>query len=118
MAIDPVALVRRYHDALNRFDAGVVSPMFAAGAEYHSPSVGVIRGRDAIIAAMQGYFAEYPDQVAEDDTVEAIAADKVRCEWHLRATSRSTGEPYVRRGAEVVTFDADGLITRVEVEDR
>ena len=118
MAIDPVALVRRYHDALNRFDAAVVAPMFAAEAEYHSPSVGVIRGREAIIEAMRGYFAEYPDQVAEDDTVEAIAGDRVRCEWRLRATSRSTGEPYVRRGAEVVTFDSAGRITRVAVEDR
>ena len=118
MAIDPVALVKRYHDALNRFDAGVVGPMLAAGAEYHSPSVGAIIGRDAIIAAMRGYFTEYPDQVATDTLVELIAPDKVRCEWQLKATAKSDGKPYVRQGVEVVTFDTNGLVLRVDVEDQ
>jgi hypothetical protein len=118
MAIDPVALVKRYHDALNSFDAGVVGPMLALGAEYRSPSVGVIAGRDAIIAAMRGYFAEYPDQVAIDTRVDLIAPDRVRCEWHLKATAKSDGKPYERQGVEVVTFDGNSLVLRVDVEDR
>lgn len=37
MSIDAVALVRRYHEALNRYDPAVVKPMFAADAVYVSP---------------------------------------------------------------------------------
>ena len=118
MAIDPIALVKRYHDALNRFNADVVSPMLAPEAEYRSPSVGLIAGRDAIINAMRGYFAEYPDQIATDTRVELIAPDKVRCDWQLKATAKSDGKPYERHGVEVVTFDGGGLVLRVDVEDR
>jgi ketosteroid isomerase-like protein len=118
MAIDPIALVKRYHDALNQFDATVVEPMLSPDASYHSPSVGVIPGRDAIIAAMTGYFAEYPDQIANDEKVELAGPNKVRCEWQLRATAKSTGEPYERQGIEFVTFDDEGRVLRVEVEDK
>ncbi len=91
--------------------------MFAETAEYHSPSVGAIVGKSAIVAAMKGYFEEYPDQHAIDDVVEAIAPGKVRSRWRLKATAKSTGQPYERSGGEVITFGPDGLILRVDVED-
>ena len=53
MANDPVSVVERYHAALNAFDPAVIAPLMAPEAEYHSPSVGVIAGRDQIIAAMR-----------------------------------------------------------------
>jgi hypothetical protein len=117
MVRDPVSVVRHYHDVLNAYAAEAVAPLLAATAEYHSPSVGVIAGRDAILAAMTGYFTEYPDQVAVDDSIELVRPGVVRCVWRLKATSRSTGKPYVRKGIEHVTVGADGLIQRVEVSD-
>lgn len=117
MPKDPVSIVERYHAALNAFDPAVIAPLMAPEAEYHSPSVGVIAGRDQIIAAMRGYFAEYGDQVATDDKVERVKPDVVRCVWHLKATAKSTGEPYERRGIEHITLTPDGLILRVEVQD-
>ncbi|MCB1378527.1 MAG: nuclear transport factor 2 family protein [Alphaproteobacteria bacterium] len=117
MAVDPVAIVIRYHAALNAFDPGEIETMLSPEAEYHSPSVGVLRGRASIINAMSGYFAEYPDQVAQDDVVELVAPDAVRCVWHLQATAKSTGQSYVRRGTEKITLDDAGRILRVEVSD-
>lgn len=115
--MDIVERVSRYHAALNALDLDAVASMFSGSAEYHSPSVGAIIGRDQIMAAMRSYFAEFPDQVAVDDVVKAIAPRKVRSEWRLKATAKSTGLPYERQGAEVITLDADGLIARVDVED-
>lgn len=117
MPNDPVSIVERYHAALNAFDPALVAPLMAPEAEYHSPSVGVIAGRDQIIAAMRAYFAEYGDQIAMDDTVEHVRPNVVRCVWRLKATAKSTGEPYERRGIEHVTLTPEGLILRVEVED-
>ena len=63
-----MALLRRYHTALNAYDARTVAPMFAVDAVYVSPGVdGRIAGRDAIIAAFTRYFAEHPDQHAIDE---------------------------------------------------
>jgi hypothetical protein len=116
--IDPVQLVKRYHAALNRFDAAVVSPMFDPAATYTSPSVGTLAGRDAIIAAMEDYFTEFPDQVAEDEQVEQTGPLTVLCRWRLAATSKATGARSIRRGVETLTFSPEGLILSIAVEDR
>jgi ketosteroid isomerase-like protein len=119
MSLDPVALVRRYHAALDPYDAAAVGRMFAADAVYSSPGLnGRIEGRDAIIAAFSAYFAEHPDQRAEDDSIEQTGPREARARWRLRATAASTGAPVTRRGIETVSFEAGGLIVRVEVEDR
>ena len=117
MAHDLVGLVHRYHAALNALDLDGVAAMLADEAEYHSPSVGGILGKHAIMAAMRGYFAEYPDQVAVDDRTYHAGPDAVRSEWRLKATSKSTGKKTERRGAETVFFTPRGLIRRVEVTD-
>ena len=118
MSIDPVALLRRYHTALNAYDARTVSPLFAREAVYVSPGVnGRIDGRDAIIAEFTRYFAEHPDQHAIDEEVVLVAPDSVRSVWALQATARSTGRRVTRRGTETVRFGDDGLIRHVEVED-
>jgi uncharacterized protein (TIGR02246 family) len=119
MSIDPVALLKRYHAALNTYDAVVVAPMFAAGAVYVSPGVsGRIEGRDAIIAAFSAYFAEHPDQHAEDEEVSLLSATEARAVWRLTATSASKGEPVSRRGLETIRFDEAGQILAVEVVDQ
>lgn len=119
MTVDPVALVRRYHAALNGFDGKAVAPMFAADAVYVSPGLdGRIEGRDAIMAAFGAYFAEHPDQQAEDESIAQVAPLQARSVWRLRATAGSAGHTVERRGVETVSFDAAGLIVSVEVEDR
>jgi uncharacterized protein (TIGR02246 family) len=118
VAIDPVALVQRYHAALNSYQAEEIAPMFTPDASYHSPGVGVLHSRDVIIAAFSSYFAEHPDQQSLDDSLLQVGTHAARSEWRLTATSKSTGKPYRRSGAETVTFDATGLIVRVVVEDR
>ncbi len=115
---NPVELVRLYHEALNRYDATVVAPMFAVDATYISPGVnGRIDGRDAIIRAFSAYFADHPDQHAVDDSIVPLGADAARSAWRLEATSRSSGTRVSRRGTETVHFNAAGLIVRVEVQD-
>lgn len=118
MTFDPVALLRRYHAALNAYDEATVAAMFAPDAIYVSPGVnGRLEGRAAILAAFTAYFTEHPDQLAIDDDVTLIAPDTVRSQWRLDATARSTGRRVARRGTEAVTFGADGLIRHVEVDD-
>jgi uncharacterized protein (TIGR02246 family) len=116
--IDPIALVQRYHEALNRYRPEEIAPLFAPDASYHSPGVGALQGRDSIIAAFSVYFAEHPDQHSRDNTLVQVGTHSARSEWQLTATSKSTGKPYLRSGAETVTFDDSGLIIRVVVEDR
>lgn len=115
MARDLIGLVNRYHAALNALDLDGAGTMFADEAEYYSPSVGGILGKHAIMAAMRGYFAEYPDQVAIDDHTYHAGPDAVRSEWRLKATSKSTGKTVEQRGAETIFFTRMGLIRRVEV---
>lgn len=119
MSFDPVALVGRYHAALNVYDAATVAPMFAEHAVYVSPGVnGRLEGRERIIAAFSAYFAEHPDQHAVDEAIEQLGPLRARSHWRLDATSASTGKAVRRRGIETVTFNAAGLILAVEVEDR
>lgn len=118
MSIDPVALVRRYHAALQPYDASVAAACFAPAAVYVSPGVnGRIEGRGAIIAAFDAYFAEYPDQQAEDTRIDRLPGLAACAHWRLAATSATTGLRIIRHGVETVRFDAEGLIIAVEVED-
>lgn len=116
-AIDPLAIVRQYHAALNAFDENLVKPLIAPDATYHSPAIGVLAGREAILRSMSAYFAEHPDQHSIDDSMELVAPDVVRSAWRLAATSRSSGKAFRRAGVEHVTLSAQGQILRVEVSD-
>jgi ketosteroid isomerase-like protein len=115
---DLVAEVKRYHAALDARDFAAVEAMFAADADYVSPGVGgTLSGRASILAAFRRYFAEYADQHATDESVTLVAPNRVTARWRLVATSQATGRTSVRRGEEDVTFDSDGLISRIEVRD-
>ena len=117
MSFDPVETLRRFHDAVNAQDFPTIEDFFADTAEYGSVKVGALRGKAAIMQAFRTYFAEYPDQVAHDDTFEQIAPNAARSRWHLTATSTKTGAKLVRKGAETIYLDAEGKIERVVVED-
>jgi ketosteroid isomerase-like protein len=116
--IDAVALLKTYHAALNAFELATVQRMFAINAVYVSPGLnGEIMGREKIMAAMQEYFAEFSDQVSVDEEIEQLNDFEVRTIWSLQATSIKTRLHVSRRGEELVTFNSDSKITRVQVRD-
>ncbi|WP_438749694.1 nuclear transport factor 2 family protein [Pararhizobium sp. O133] len=117
MPIDPVALVERFHAAINTLDFGTIDAFFADDARYASGKVGGLKGRDAIMAGFRRYFDEYPDQVAEDSLIEALSPVSARAVWRLSATSSITGSPLRRQGEETITFNEQGWIIRVDVTD-
>lgn len=113
-----IARLLAYHTALNAFDLGAVEAMFAVDAQYISPGLqGAVQGRTAIMNAMRDYFAENADQHAEDAEIVELVPHVVRSRWSLSAISSKTGKVTTRHGTEVVTFNAAGLIQRVEVFD-
>lgn len=115
--IDPSGLLRRYHAAVNALDFDAIGACFAENARYGSNGIGEISGRAAIMASFRRYFARHGDQTAGDSLVEDVSANAARAVWWLRATDSETGSSVERRGEEIVTFDADGLIIRVDVTD-
>lgn len=119
MAFDPVARLVAYHDAINQLDFSTIEAMFAEDAVYDSGGLGgVVSGRGPIMEGFRSYFDAYPDQVAEDSVIEALDGLRVRSVWTLTATHGKTREKLVRSGEEIVTFDEQGNIQRVEVTDR
>ena len=118
MRFDPVARLTAYHDAINALDFATIEAMFADDAVYDSGGLGgVVTGRGPIMDGFRTYFDAYPDQVSTDSVVERLDDLSVRSVWSLTASHSRTGERLLRTGEEVVTFNADGRIVRVEVTD-
>ena len=115
--IDPVALLLEYHAALNAFDLKKVEGLFAKDAVYISPGLnGEIKGRMTIMQSMQTYFSEYADQISSDESIEQLDQWSVKSIWNLVATSRA-GVKIKRTGEEIIHFNINGLIERIEVMD-
>ena len=115
---DPVDILRRWHEAINALDYDAIASFFADDATYGSRKVGALRGKQQIMKAFRDYFAEYPDQVAVDDSFEKIGPTAAKSTWHLTATSATTGEKLIRKGEETIYLNADGKIERVDVLDQ
>ncbi|WP_349437655.1 nuclear transport factor 2 family protein [Pararhizobium sp. A13] len=116
-ALDPVALVRRFHAAISALDFAAIEAFFTEDATYSSGKIGGLKGRADIMAAFRRYFTEYPDQIAEDSLIEPLSAVSARSIWHLTATSTLTGKLLRRQGEEIITFNQEGRITSVDVTD-
>lgn len=112
-----IEIVERYHAAINALDFKAIESFFSETAVYLSDGVGALDGRDAIMESFRTYFAEYGDQHAIDDAIEAISDRAVRSVWRLTATSSKTGEKLVRSGEETAFLDQDGRIEKVIVRD-
>jgi len=117
-ALDPVALVTQFHAAISALDFAAIEAFFTEGATYSSGKIGGLKGRADIMAAFRRYFAEYPDQVAEDSLVEPLSHVAARSIWNLTATSALTGKLLRRQGEEIITFNQEGRIISVDVTDR
>lgn len=115
---DPVEHLTIFHNAVNALDYATIEDYFAADAVYVSGGVGGrIDGRDAIMAAFRKYFDAYPDQVAEDRSVDRVSDNAARSVWELKATDSRTGAPMTRTGEETLVFNDKGKITRIDVTD-
>lgn len=113
----PEGVLRRYHDALEVRDFGLIEGMMAPDAVYVSAGTGgQVDGRDAILNAFRTYFARFTDQVSRDISVERLSPVSARAQWTLTATDGTSGETVERRGVETLTLDDLGRIARVEVE--
>ncbi len=113
----PITRLAAYHAALDAHDLTGVEEMLAANARYISVSLGDVRGRPAIMQSLRDYFATNPDHQAFDDKLEQRDNHTAISHWHLRATNKITGAIIERNGVEIVTFDANGLITLIDVRD-
>ena len=115
---NPAALLAEYTAALNRYDLDAVENMFANNAVYMSPGLGgEITGRNAIMQAFRAYFADHRDQVNVDWNVKLIENKKIQSAWSLTATNVRTSEAVSRQGSQVMTFDGEDRIARVQVLD-
>jgi ketosteroid isomerase-like protein len=114
---DPVDILRRWHEAINALDFDAIAEFFADDATYGSREVGALRGKEQIMKAFRDYFAEYPDQVAVDDSFEKVSPVAAKSTWHLSATSATSGKKLIRQGEETIYLNSEGKIERVEVHD-
>ena len=106
------ALLADYTAALNRYDLETVENMFSENAVYVSPGLdGEIKGRSAIMEAFRRYFAEHQDQVNFDEDAGALDANTLQARWRL-ASSKTK-----RSGKQIINFNAEGEIQRIEVLD-
>jgi ketosteroid isomerase-like protein len=116
--IDAVAFTKAYHAALNAFDLDQVESFFAEDAIYKSPGLnGEINGRTEIMHAMRKYFSEFSDQSSQDESMQHVDDNRVLSRWHLMATSKISGNKIERSGTEIISFDNNGLIAFIEVQD-
>jgi ketosteroid isomerase-like protein len=114
---DPAAATERFHAAIGDLDFATIDDFFADDATYASGKIGGLQGRADIMAAFRRYFAEYPNQVAEDSLIEQVSPFAARAVWSLNATSTITGIPLNRQGEETITFNNQGKIVNVDVTD-
>ena len=106
------ALLVEYTAALNRYDLETVENMFSENAVYVSPGLdGAIHGRAAIMEAFRRYFAEHPDQVNVDEDACVLDANTLQARWRLESSKSK------RSGTQIINFNADGEIQRIEVLD-
>jgi SnoaL-like domain len=116
--IDPVALLKEYHAALNAFDLDKVDQLFEDNALYISDGLhGALIGRGVIMAAMKKYFDEYTDQLSHDEEIGKIDSNTAWSRWSLKATSVLSGQTLNRKGTEKIHFSNRGHIMYVEVKD-
>lgn len=118
MTFDPAAALVHYHALLDAHDVNGVARLLAPEVHYVSAGLGDVTGREAVLQSMRDYFATCPDHQAFDDEVKALSPRVAQSLWRLRGTNRHTGVVVERHGIETVTFDADGLVLSILVEDR
>jgi ketosteroid isomerase-like protein len=114
---DPVFALKKYHAAIEARDLTSIAEMLVEDAVYQSKGLGPVKGRSAIVAAMESYFDNHPDHRALDTSVSADGPLAATSSWQLCATNKASGISISRQGRERISFNADGMISAVDVED-
>jgi ketosteroid isomerase-like protein len=117
VSFDPVAKLVIYHAAIEARDVIAIGAMLTDDATYQSEGLGPVRGRAAIVSAMENYFTQFPDHTAWDTELNADGPRAATSKWQLRATNTNSGSVVDRCGHERVAFNDQGYIVAVEVED-
>ena len=110
--------LQRYHAALEARDLDTVSSMLADDCVYVSAGLDAVSGKAQILASLAQYFEDHPDHQAWDEEVWAVDGWRAASRWGLRAANKRTGTAIHRSGLESITFDEEGMIRRIDVEDR
>lgn len=82
------AVLQGWQSATNG-DLEGLAAMYHADVLYHGMAGEEIRGRDAVMAMLGGYFTDFPDLTAE---VEDVFGEGDRVFTRVRITGRNTGE--------------------------
>ncbi len=109
---DPVDILRRWHGAIQRARLRCGRSVLADDATYAVAfKVGALRGRAQIVKAFRDYFAEYPDQVAVDDSFEKVSPAAAKSTWHPPAAPARRPARSSSAGAkETIYLNAEGKI--------
>jgi hypothetical protein len=111
-----IRLAREYVELSNAHELERIFPMFAENAIYVSKVVGAFEGRDAIAAMMRGFFQRMSDVRWEVPAYAVSCERTVGFEFTRHFTDPEAGEASSVRGREIIEFDPDGRILRIEVE--
>ena len=109
-------LARRYTAFANAHDLDGCESMFAVDMDYVSDGVGEHHGSSAIRRMMDDYFAARPDVHWQDGPYRQVAADAAAFDFVMTGTDPATAKPFRRTGVETVSFNASGMIRRIEVK--
>ena len=128
-ALDPAFLedfARRWHDAWNAHDAQAVAAMCTDDVTVIDPGAGEMRGRDAVVAWVDGTSRAFPDYRFEppEPPYSASAAEpKAMLAWRMTGTNTgpieppgfvATGKPFTLDGVDQWTF-RDGALERIRL---
>jgi predicted ester cyclase len=107
-------VIKRYADAWNGRDAGVLVDCFTKDGSYCSPDTPAIGGEDLANFA-RGVWTAFPDLSIEVLKVGEIEPGLVGLHWQLRATntgpgadgSKPTGRTVSFKGASIIQIEGD-----------
>ena len=100
---------QNYVSASNAHDIAAIGPMLAQDCRYVSTGVGEHKGKAAILAMMEGFFAGNPDVHWSVPAYHMEAPDLVAFEIAITLSGKTL------EGLEKISFTDDGLITCIEV---
>lgn len=106
-------MLARYHAAIDRRDFGELSEMLAQDAVYISNGIASLKGRDAIISALQAHLREVEHRSPVQTRVEFATPREAQTRWHLEGVDRASNEAFTQSGTEKFWIDAEGLIILV-----
>jgi hypothetical protein len=112
---EKVELAKAYVALSNAHRLGLILPMFAEGATYHSSAVGEFTGRAAIGEMRGGFFSRFPDVRWSVEAYRYTENGAVEFGFVMTATEAETGNRIERKGMEKIVIGDHGQISYLEV---